>query len=220
MANDGECCTDAENAPQKLNIESQEGNKIIFTANAPNPKPKAWRGIYFDNTNNDASIIRCSKITYAETAIESVSSSPQISDNIIEFNERGIVLDSPNIITHNLISNNNFGLIIASTGTYHKPTFVTHNIIIHNECGVSCSYILSVLVQQNSIFDNFDYSIRVQSRYSVDARNNWWGTTNVKHIENQIYDIHDDPELHGGHKLGEVLYYPFLKSKITDAGPQ
>jgi len=219
LANGG-CCKTAENAQQQLNFDNQEGNKIIFTTNYPNLK--AWRGIYFDNTNDDASIIRCAKITYAEIAIKSMSSSPQISDNVIESNEKGIVLDSPNIITHNLISSNDYGLVIAFSSPYRVKTFVTNNIIAHNECGVSCDfgYNLSMSLTQNNIFDNFDYSIQMQAYYDVNAQNNWWGTTNVEHIENQIYDVHDDSKFYGEHQLGEILYSPFAKSEITDAGPR
>jgi hypothetical protein len=48
---------------------------------------------------------------------------------------------------------------------------------------------------------------------SIDATNNWWGTTNTVQIDDAIYDYTDD------FNLGKVTYEPFLNAPNPDADP-
>lgn len=47
---------------------------------------------------------------------------------------------------------------------------------------------------------------------TINAANNWWGTTNIKEIEARIQDKKDDPS------LGKVVFQPFLEESVEIGG--
>jgi len=114
---------------------SDESELIKFTSNQFLPDMSDWRGIKFDNTNDDKSMVSCSKIQYAKIGIDCFSSSPQISDNFIEVNEIGIRLtDSASNITHNVIRSNTKVLFIRNYKV--SSSHIDRNTISYNETGI------------------------------------------------------------------------------------
>ncbi|MBN1971538.1 MAG: hypothetical protein JXR48_04130 [Candidatus Delongbacteria bacterium] len=57
------------------------------------------------------------------------------------------------------------------------------------------------------------YEIYNSSTSTIDATNNWWGTTDETVIQNRIYDYNDD------FNLGVVNYLPYLTEPNPDAPP-
>ena len=187
---------------------------ITFTSNSILPEMKDWKGIRIDNTNDSKTILRYVKIKYAEVALDVFSSLPQVTDCIIQENDTGLHgFDMHSTVSYNLVTDNVYGMIFE----FKEFGEVTNNIITHNEVGIKTRN--SLKVRLNNIFDNSGYNLEFkyfsQNRpQNVDARHNWWGTTDVKQLEGRIYDKQDDS------KLGEVLYLPYEISMIKDAGPR
>lgn len=196
-----------------LIVEGKSKNQIItFTSNLPLPEMGDWKGIYFDNTNDSKSILRYVKIEYAQRALDVFSSSPQVMDCIITQNHTGIyAANMHSSISYSLISDNIYGMIFK-----RQPVpEISNNIIQRNEIGITSH--LSLVVRNNNFLGNLKYAIDFQYRSQfytrrIDARYNWWGTTDTKRIEEQIYHFFDNPMLH------KVQYIPFATSKIVDAG--
>ena len=65
-------------------------------------------------------------------------------------------------------------------------------------------------MSNNNIYDNTDYNVAVAEAqdFDVDARNNWFGTTNPAKIDEMIFDKKDDKD------LGEVFVAPILKERV------
>lgn len=187
---------------------------ITFTSNSFQPEMKNWKGIRIDNANDNKTILRYVKIEYAQTALDVFSSSPQVTDCIIQKNYTGLNgLNMHSTVSYNLVTDNVYGMIFELT----EFGEVTNNTITRNEVGIKTRNALKV--RHNNLFGNLGYNLVFkyfsQNRpQQVDARYNWWGTTDIKHIEEQIYDKQDES------KLGEVLYLPYEMSMITDAGPR
>lgn len=199
-----------------LRLRTLDNCIITFTSNNPAPEIKDWKGIKFQNTNDNRSLLRYIKVEYAKIGIDIFSSSPKIMHCFIMNNYRGIQSHSTkSIIINNLIKDN----IIGISSEEREPDWITitKNIITQNETGI----ILFVggTIKQNNLADNLGYAVRVIRRIVtggqriVNARYNWWGTIVIDDIEQQIYDNLDDPH------LVLVSFVPFAKSPFTDAGP-
>lgn len=129
-----------------------------------------------------------------------------ISDNIVTGNEiGGIYLRGKAIVEKNLISNNT-GVGINAEGELD----ISHNVITQNAgVGVEISN-ANVVINYCNFYDN-EYAVRNNTSSEIDAKNNWWSTTDALRINQKIYDFFDEEN------LGKVLYNPFLMSPDTDA---
>ena len=184
---------------------------ILFSSNKPNPDIKAWGGIRFQNTNDDKSHLQMVKVEYADVGIDCFSSSPQITDCWVMNNRIGIrALDSSPIITQNLIQGNLTGVFVEQTVL--TPSFLK-NIVTQNQEGIVILFPFRVM-KQNNLFDNSDHAVVVKSSWNIDARENWWGSTDLNKIEEQIVDKHDSSE------LGQVIYLPIIENRVNEAGPR
>ena len=195
-------------ASQQLPLVSSSPDIILFTSNKSIPEMKDWKGIVFDNTNDDNSLLRYVKIQYADGGIRCFSSMPRVMDCIIKNNQMGIAWSSPSpTVSHNIISNNIRGLSLGSFTTLNK------NIITSNEIGIIAYFPFKLL--ENNIFDNSGYAlVSKRGKVIIQARYNWWGTTDTNYISKQIYDGDDDANLR------KVSYQPILTSEVEDAGPR
>lgn len=196
------------------NSESRLVNIITFTSAKDSPEMKDWKGIKFENTNNDKSLLRYVKIMYADTAIDCFSSSPQIMDCDIRYNFIGIYgMDCYSVIQHNRITDNVYGIWLREHRPLTTPNSasVTKNSILHNEIGITTNN--DFVLTQNNI-NNSEYAVVIESVYKLRAPHNWWGSTNVDYINKVIWDNKDDPQ------LARVLYMPILLEEVIDAVPR
>ena len=97
-------------------------------------------------------------------------------------------------VTDNLIDHNSrFG--INGGGTIDSNTITNNQVGIHNP--------QSGTISNNNIVSNTVNSITATNA-SVNAENNWWGTTDTETINQTIYDSKVDPT------LGTISFIPFL----------
>ncbi len=192
-------------------IANQSVDLITFTSNKPVPEIGDWKGIRFDSTDDDKSLISAVEIMYAQSAISIFSSSPEIRDCIIKNNNDGIHwVDSHSNIHYNLITNNVNGIIGERT-----PATLEKNIITQNEVGILIlGWVITIpILRYNNLSENLGFSLQVETEHNIDAKYNWWGSSDIKDIDAQIWDKNDILT------LGEAVYSPFLSSKVLDAGP-
>ena len=129
--------------------------------------------------------------------------------NVIVNNKGGIGMrNSRAIISHNLIKDNKF------FGIWPKEDLaavVTYNEITGNNKGIYLYQARGLELHHNNIYDNTEYNIGVAEAqdYPVEARNNWFGTSNRQKIEELIFDKKDDPT------LAEILYDPVLDQQVA-----
>jgi hypothetical protein len=96
---------------------------------------------------------------------------------------------------------------------------IQNNLIANNSKGISVTHLplnvqvahFKATVQNNNIIDNGDYNFYLAATtISIDAANNWWGTTDARAISATIHDYKND------FNIGNVSFTPFL----TSADPQ
>ena len=100
----------------------------------------------------------------------------------------GIEANENCIINNNLIQNNSGNGIVDKSNSQ-----ITYNDIIDNRLDGILSNGVSV-VNYNSIVNNRKYDIEAtkQTSETINAENNWWGTTIADTIKNHIKDFYDD----------------------------
>ena len=166
-------------------------------------------------------------------------SQPIISNNIIQGGGNGIggIYVSNAIITDNIISDCGIGIELWPFGTSKVEgnfisgndqgiqfytlfnsgigtPIVQNNTITNNSNGISFniigSYTINPIIQYNNIHTN-DYNIYSSVSHSLNATNNWWGTTDTLLINQKIYDFNDN------FNFGTVNYVPFLNESNPNA---
>ena len=111
------------------------------------------------------------------------------------------------VISHNLIQDNKFYGIFPKDDVQAEISF---NEITGNKKGVYLYKVKGAAIHKNNIYDNTDYNVAVAEAqdFDVDARENWFGTTDPAKIDELIFDKKDDAE------MGAVLIDPVLQEKV------
>lgn len=135
-----------------------------------------------------------------------------VINNDIHNNKGGInVRNSKTLISYNRIRNNKFfGIWVKEKNS----AYISFNDITGNYKGVYLYQASGLKIHFNNIYSSKQYNITIadEQDYEVDARYNWFGTTNKEKIDDLIFDRHDDPA------VANILYEPISGSKIKGAG--
>lgn len=161
----------------KLDAQGLPGNQIKFTSNKASPRSGDWQGIEIGVSNDSGSVIKNAVIEYAENGISMQAASPIIDSNSIRRNIIGvnIVNHSVSAITNNTVTEN------TDTG-------------IRIVGGRDSSVYFQGRINGNAIYNNANFNLRTAeglSSFVINARNNWWGTTDIFQIHSKIYDYLD-----------------------------
>lgn len=111
------------------------------------------------------------------------------------------------ILDHNVIVNNrDVGVEILGKATLNSNT-ISNNLI-----AIKATSDAQATLRNNNIASYDDYSVYLDNTHvSVDATNNWWGTTDSAAISGSFFDSHKD------FTLPTVTYEPFLSAPNPDA---
>ncbi len=158
-----------------------EAEPIVFTM-----KPDGWQigGIsLYDSTAVEGSVLEYCDILEANSAIICRGTAPLISHCTISSEGGGIDLygtpDIVPVITHNVIKNCARGIF-----TQGPSPIIEYNDIIGIRAGISITRDAKPVIHHN----NFLYSsgVGTSSPGPIDARYNWWGTTDEDEIRKKI----------------------------------
>jgi hypothetical protein len=105
-------------------------------------------------------------------------------------------------IQGNLINKNTQSGIEGGNAIIESNTITNNRVGVHNPAGGT--------IHNNNIVGNTVNSVTASSP-SIDASNNWWGTTDLYTINQTIYDQADDPQ------WGKVTFTPILTGPNTNA---
>jgi hypothetical protein len=143
-----------------------------------------------------------------------------ITNNIIKNFQYGIRMAAGNLtIQNNIISDNTIGIQVGhpAVGSGTLQVTILHNLITDNSKGISITDLSprrtnsTIIIQNNNIQNNKAYNFYSSVPFSIDAPNNWWGTTDAKAINQTIHDNKND------FNLGAVNFVPFLTAPDTQA---
>lgn len=115
--------------------------------------------------------------------------------------------NSKAVVSHNLIEDNKFFGIFPKDEVQAE---ISHNEITANKKGIYLFQAQGLTITNNNIYDNIDYDVAVAEAqdFDVDARRNWFGSTDPAKIDERIFDKKDDAE------MGSILIEPILMEKV------
>ncbi len=223
----------------KIIAKGTKEKMITFTSAAATPGPADWGAInLLDSIDN---VIEYTDFSYAHTAIHAHSGRVTITNSYLHDNGVAIGMKnvkefktkSEMIVRNNLISTNGGGLLFGKGavmiatkndiinselfGIYCKKggssSVIKYNNISKNMKGVLFFATENFKIQYNNIADNEDYNMSLLTGQAadVDARFNWWGTTD----ETKIKDMNRDKEEESD--LGTIIFSDYTKEPIADA---
>jgi len=134
-----------------------------------------------------------------------VDNNVEISDNVIVRNRgRGVYVDGGVNVLRNRVSLNFDDGIYSGGNSQIKYNDITYN----GGDGIETAGL--PLVNYNNIFGNVGYDFRATkvSLDTINARYNWWGTTDRDSIAGKIYDYYDDVN------LVKVRFEPYYSSFV------
>jgi hypothetical protein len=159
-------------------------------------------------------------------------SGASITDNKIVGFDQGIsTIDYVSNIERNTIAYNDVGIQVGMpdidyTFSQMPPTqhdfqvTIQNNLITKNSKGISVTHLplnvevahFKATITNNNILKNFDFNFYLaDTPISINAANNWWGTTDTQAIREKIHDFEDD------FNVGNVTIVPFLTSNDPQA---
>ena len=177
-----------------LKVAGTELTPVIFTSNDQNPIKGSWSGIYIFSNSTD-SLIEYAEISYGDYGV-------------------GFRPGTTGTVRNSIIRNNSIGIIVMAGAT---PVINGGNVITANDYGLRVSGDTTDAannsaprVNNNRIYNNTNYNYYASyfgnpSTTVLDARNNWWGSTDIGIIYGKIYDNADDPARNPWVDIGTIL---------------
>lgn len=201
--------------------------RILFTSAEERPEMRDWSYVLFLATGSDNVFDYCD-FKYAFSGLQIHYSNAVITNCLFEQNSEGLRYNRSNVrIEHNNFVDNEIGVRFVRL---EGKAVITRNLITRNNVGIlfmqphakTVNFYLEPpvnelqlpLLSENNIHENTDYNYKMGERRSValSTAKNWWGSTHPEIIDELIYDRKDDDN------LGEVMYAPYLAEPVRDAG--
>jgi len=197
----------------------------------------AWEGITFMSVKEKENVLRFCRIRHARTGITFEASSPRVEDSEFTGNtEAARILGafSKPVLVRNTIHKNETGVIIAGgaqpsisenrirdnakagISVIDSAPSILHNTIIQNQGPGLMIEKSQAVVTENNIYDNKPRDmVGESSGESVNARSNWWGTSQGLEILRKIKGKIDIATvLDGPWPNGKPLSLPILTANL------
>jgi len=172
-------------------------------------------------------VVSNNKITGVSNVIgigsSGILSSVTITQNQISGCNIAINLDmTTSEVTKNTLTNNSIGLNLVlgpamaqASGEFAKIPYanVHDNTILQNSIGLQITPYEGSQVNNNNIYDNSKFDLKLQSASDYTIANNYWGTTDTAAISQKIFDFKND------FNLGHVTVTPVLSQPVSQFTP-
>ncbi|MCA9407326.1 MAG: fibronectin type III domain-containing protein, partial [Candidatus Omnitrophica bacterium] len=172
---------------------------IVFTSNKTTPAISNWQYLELNNLSR----IKNARIEYADSGLFTNNSGIVIENVISEHNRVGFFIQGGTTSLSNITARNNVEGIHLSKGTLAQITqsTITTNqdgiFIDLDETGTNKNNTPNII--QNKIFNNINFNIKTKAASAafshqnkkINAKNNWWGTSNINEVEQKIFDDTD-----------------------------
>jgi len=194
--------------------------KIVFTSASDDPQPLDWTYLILNLTNHENIFENC-VIEYAYSGLQVTFARVEVKNCTARHNVEGLRFGrAEGAFEGNDIYSNKYG--IRYNPNADANMVVKYNRVHDNQVGFygappernwldfmklyNTPSPMPPTIKDNNIYDNEDYNAVLGSvqKFDVDFTGNWWGSTDAKIIEDNLWDRADDET------LGKVVVEPFL----------
>jgi parallel beta-helix repeat protein len=188
-----------------LQALGQSTNPVVFSSGKAAPSRGDWGGLQFNpGSSNNPCVLSNVVISYAQEGVTCSSASPAIVSSTIQFcSGQGINLtrSSPLIQGCVVQQNNSYGIYCYDASS---PLIQGNQVLSNSSYGLylygtaASGHNSQPVITGNTLLGNggyalFSYNYYQPNQTTVDARSNWWGTTDPIAIANLVYDYTDNP---------------------------
>lgn len=151
---------------------------IVFAAEQAQPD-HPWKGIVFDQTGTQASVLERVRVTGAAVGVSCLAASPTIVASEITGNRVGVLVRHatarPVLEGNQILLNLEDGVSVQDAAA---PALTANRIAQNQRYGVALSKAPGLVIRGNEILDNGSVQgWNASHTDSVDFSGNWWGTT-------------------------------------------
>jgi outer membrane protein assembly factor BamB len=183
---------------------------ILFYSSEENPRPGDWLEIRVDFSKE--TVLRYCEIRDSAHTLHAHFTKGSMTDCVVRGNIDGSRLGEARFVLSNNLYEDNIGKAINFRNSNVE---ITHNIFRRNGSGIFLFETdRNSLIEQNNFYENM-VNVRLGDFFKGEVRfkNNWWGTTDMKKIEELIHDSQDDSD------IGTVSTAP-ASAWVADSGPR
>jgi hypothetical protein len=152
-------------------------------------------------TATHTAIVANNTISNCWSGIKAADSATIVENVIVNNYDSGIICESGKVAIHNNYIGGNKHKGIEGGGNIQR------NTIANSLIGIN-SYVPEIILVNNNILNNSQNSIYLLTSNNLEAKNNYWGTTNIQSINQTIRDFKND------FKLGIVNFVPVLGEPV------
>ena len=179
---------------------------VVFTGGDSFPLPGDWDGIRFlDSSADSACLLSNAIVEFARAGVTCQDASPRlIACEVAECSQNGLSLErsSPLLQECSFNYNGNDGVLCSDSSS---PEILASRIFANGGDGVELSGASTVsnrnsrpIVRDTLIYGNSLMGVRALANFrpgefEIDARNNWWGSSDPRVIATLVYDYTDNP---------------------------
>lgn len=151
---------------------------IVFKPEPAQPA-QPWKGVLFDQTGAQGSVLERVRVTGAQVGVTCLASSPTILDSEITENHVGILVRHasahPVIEGNQIVLNWEDGVALADAAA---PVVTRNRIAQNKRYGVALSKTPGLAIRGNELLDNgVMQGWNASPTDAVDLSGNWWGST-------------------------------------------
>lgn len=150
---------------------------IVFSSDKAQPD-KPWKGIVFDQTGTQASVLERVRVSGAAVGVSCLAASPTILASEITENQVGLLVKhataKPVIEGNQIVLNREDGVSVQDAAA---PALAANRIAQNKRYGVALSKVPGLAIRGNEIQDNGSVQgWNASHTDAVDFSGNWWGT--------------------------------------------
>jgi hypothetical protein len=194
---------------------------IVLTAERESPEGR-WRGVVFDQTGEQESLLERVRVAWASVGISCLASSPKILASEMTENETGLLVRHasarPVVERNQIVLNRGDGVAVQDAAA---PALTANRIAQNVRHGIAVTKAAGLSIRGNELLDNGGMQVlNAASSETVDLSGNWWGTAEGTAILSKmdgavlIKDYLDGP-LPGGKPVALPTIGPELGGTLT-----
>ncbi len=180
---------------------------IVFTAERESPESR-WRGIQFDQTGDQPSVLERVRVAWATVGVTCTASSPKILASELTENQTGLLVrqasSRPVVERNQIVLNREDGVSVQDAAA---PVLTGNRITQNGRYGIAVIKASGLSIRGNDLMDNAGMQLRnAATAETVDASGNWWGTADGVAVLSKVD--------------GPVLINDYLDAPVPGGKPQ